>query len=125
MLLEAQGNGCASEVLVLVAALSVQDVRERPAEKRPQADQLHARFTARSSDFLAYLTLWRYLHTQQRELSGSAFRRMCRGEFLNYLRYREWTDVAAQLRQLAKPLGLDLRPIALPSRGQIDPPSRR
>ena len=119
MLLEAQGNGCASEVLVLVAALSVQDVRERPAEKRPQADQLHARFTARSSDFLAYLTLWRYLHTQQRELSGSAFRRMCRGEFLNYLRYREWTDVAAQLRQLAKPLGLDLRPIALPSRGQI------
>ncbi|MDO4888998.1 MAG: ATP-dependent RNA helicase HrpA [Actinomycetaceae bacterium] len=119
MLIEAQTNGCASEVLVLVAALSVQDVRERPTEKRAQADSLHARFTASTSDFLAYLTLWRYLHTQQRELSGSAFRRLCRAEFLNYLRYREWTDVVAQLRQLAKPLGLDLHRIALPDAGQI------
>ena len=119
MLLEADKNGCASEVLVLVAALSVQDVRERPAEKRPQADQLHVRFTARSSDFLAYLTLWRYLNTQRRELSGSAFRRMCRAEFLNYLRFREWADVVAQLRQLAKPLGIDAASIGLPGRGQI------
>ena len=119
MLLEADKNGCASEVLVLVAALSVQDVRERPAEKRPQADQLHARFTARSSDFLAYLTLWRYLNVQRRELSGSAFRRMCRAEFLNYLRFREWADVVAQLRQLAKPLGIDAASIGLPSRAQI------
>lgn len=119
MLLEADKNGCASEVLVLVAALSVQDVRERPAEKRPQADQLHARFTARSSDFLAYLTLWRYLNTQRRELSGSAFRRMCRTEFLNYLRFREWADVVAQLRQLAKPLGIDAASIGLPGRAQI------
>lgn len=119
MLLEADKNGCASEVLVLVAALSVQDVRERPVEKRPQADQLHARFTARSSDFLAYLTLWRYLNTQRRELSGSAFRRMCRAEFLNYLRFREWADVVAQLRQLAKPLGIDAASIGLPGRAQI------
>ncbi|WP_241228185.1 DUF3418 domain-containing protein [Actinobaculum sp. 352] len=119
MLLEAERNGCASEVLILVAALSVQDVRERPAEKRPQADQFHARFTARSSDFLAYLTLWRYLHTQQRELSGSAFRRMCRAEFLNYLRYREWADVVAQLQQMARPLGLTLHKLALPTRAQI------
>ena len=120
MLIEADKNGCASEVLVLVAALSVQDVRERPTEKRAQADQLHARFTARSSDFLAYLTLWRYLRTQQRELSGSAFRRMCRAEFLNYLRYREWADVVAQLQQMAKPLGLTIRPLATPSSSQID-----
>ena len=119
MLLEADKNGCTSEVLVLVAALSVQDVRERPADKRPQADQLHARFTTRSSDFLAFLTLWRYLNVQRRELSGSAFRRMCRAEFLNYLRFREWADVAAQLRQLAKPLGIDTKPIGLPSRAQI------
>lgn len=127
MLIEAQRNGCASEVLVIVAALSVQDVRERPSEKRPQADQLHARFTASSSDFLAYLTLWRYLHTQRRELSSSAFRRMCRAEFLNYLRYREWVDVVAQLRQLARPLGLSLHSIALPSpaliRQQSEAPS--
>lgn len=115
MLIEAEKNGCASEVMVVVAALSVQDVRERPAEKRPQADQLHARFTARTSDFLAYLTLWRYLHTQQRELSGSAFRRMCRTEFVNYLRYREWADVVTQLHQMARPLGLTVRPLALPT----------
>ncbi len=119
MLIEAQKNGCASEVLVLVAALSVQDVRERPTEKRAQADQLHARFTASSSDFLAYLTLWRYLHTQQRELSGSQFRRMCRGEFLNYLRYREWTDVVSQLQQMARSLDLTIHPLALPSSRQI------
>ncbi|MDY5132007.1 hypothetical protein R6G99_11090, partial [Actinotignum timonense] len=114
MLIEAQRNGCASEVLVLVAALSVQDVRERPTEKRAQADQFHARFTAGSSDFLAYLTLWRYLRTQARELSGSAFRRMCRAEFLNYLRYREWADVVAQLEQMARPLELTIRRLALP-----------
>lgn len=119
MLIEGQKNGCASEVLVLVAALSVQDVRERPAEKRPQADQFHARFTASSSDFLAYLTLWRYLHTQQRELSGSQFRRMCRAEFLNYLRYREWGDVVSQLQQMARPLGLDIHRLELPAHSQI------
>ncbi len=119
MLIEADRNGCASEVLVLVAALSVQDVRERPVEKRPQADQLHARFIARSSDFLAYLTLWRYLHTLQRELSSSAFRRTCRTEFLNYLRYREWVDVVLQLSQMAKAIGLNVHPLSMPSREQI------
>ncbi len=119
MLLAAADNGCASEVLVLVAAMSVQDVRERPAEFRAQADQLHARFTEPTSDFLAYLNLWRYLRTQQRELSGSAFRRMCRSEYLNWLRFREWQDVVAQLRELAKPLGLKLRPIKLPSHSQL------
>lgn len=119
MLIEADKNGCASEVLVLVAALSVQDVRERPAEKRAQADQLHARFTAQNSDFLAYLTLWRYLRTQARDLSGSAFRRMCHGEFLNHLRYREWVDVVRQLDQMARPLGLDTHPLALPTEAQV------
>ncbi|MFP7707587.1 ATP-dependent RNA helicase HrpA [Trueperella sp. LYQ141] len=119
MLLAAVDNGCASEVLVLVAAMSVQDVRERPAEFRAQADQLHARFTEGSSDFLAYLNLWRYLRTQQRDLSGSAFRRMCRAEYINWLRFREWQDVVDQLRQLAHPLGMKLRPITLPSRTQI------
>ncbi|MFC7404042.1 ATP-dependent RNA helicase HrpA [Georgenia alba] len=114
MLLEAQRNGCAAEVMVIVAALSTQDVRERPADKQAQADQMHRRFTDPTSDFLAYLNLWRYLRTQQRDLSGSAFRRLCRNEYLNYLRVREWQDVVTQLRQLAKPLGLSMKPIALP-----------
>ena len=119
MLLAANENGCAAEVLVLVAAMSVQDVRERPLEFKTQADQLHARFTDPSSDFLAYLHLWRYLRTQQRELSGSAFRRMCRAEYLHWLRFREWEDVVDQLRQLAKPLGITLRPITIPTQTQL------
>ncbi|TNC17946.1 ATP-dependent RNA helicase HrpA [Georgenia sp. 311] len=119
MLLEAQTNGCAAEVMVIVAALSVQDVRERPAEHQQAADAKHRRFTDPTSDFLAYLNLWRYLRIQQRDLSGSAFRRMCRAEFLNYLRVREWQDVVAQLRQLAKPLGLSMHPIALPHADEV------
>ncbi|MDY5589497.1 MAG: DUF3418 domain-containing protein [Arcanobacterium sp.] len=119
MLLAGADNGAAAEVLVLVAAMSVQDVRERPAEFQAQADQLHARFTEPTSDFLAYLNLWRYLRTQQRELSSSAFRRLCRAEYINWLRWREWQDVVAQLRELAKPLKLNLRPITIPTAGQI------
>ncbi|CRH87246.1 ATP-dependent RNA helicase HrpA [Chlamydia trachomatis] len=119
MLLAADRNGAAAEVLVLVAAMSVQDVRERPAEFKAQADQLHARFTEPTSDFLAYLNIWRYLRTQQRELSGSAFRRLCRAEHINWLRWREWQDVVTQLRELAKPLGLNLRPIPIPTAQQL------
>ncbi|MGC5617592.1 ATP-dependent RNA helicase HrpA [Georgenia sp. Z1491] len=122
MLLEAERLGCAAEVMVVVAALSVQDVRERPVEKQTQADQKHRRFVDETSDFLAYLNLWRYLRTLQRDLSGSAFRRTVRGEYLNYLRIREWQDVVTQLRQLAKPLGLHLRPLALPPAAEVDTP---
>ncbi|QQM67532.1 DUF3418 domain-containing protein [Actinomyces weissii] len=115
MLLEAGELGCAGEVMVIVSALSIQDVRERPADRQEAADALHRRFADTTSDFLTYLNLWRYLRTQQRELSGSAFRRMCRSEFLHYLRVREWQDVYTQLRQLARPLGLDAAPVELPT----------
>ncbi|VEG29316.1 ATP-dependent RNA helicase HrpA [Actinomyces howellii] len=115
MLLEAGELGCAGEVMVIVAALSIQDVRERPADRQEAADAMHRRFADRTSDFLTYLNLWRYLRTQSRELSGSAFRRMCRTEFLHYLRVREWLDVHAQLRQLARPLGLEAAPVELPT----------
>ena len=101
--------------MVIVAALSIQDVRERPADRQEAADAMHRRLADPTSDFLTYLNLWRYLRTQQRELSGSAFRRMCRAEFLHYLRVREWFDVHAQLRQLARPLGLDAAPVELPT----------
>ncbi|XCB36219.1 ATP-dependent RNA helicase HrpA [Arcanobacterium hippocoleae] len=124
MLLAANENGCAAEVLILVAAMSVQDVRERPLEFKTQADQLHARFTEASSDFLAYLNLWRYLRTQQRELSGSGFRKMCRAEYLHWLRFREWEDVVLQLRQLAKPLGITLNEISIPDQQQLQEAAR-
>ncbi|WFE43934.1 ATP-dependent RNA helicase HrpA [Verrucosispora sp. WMMD1129] len=102
MVLEGERNGCATEVMVIAAALSIQDPRERPAEKQAQADQAHARFADAESDFVAYLNLWRYLREQQRALSSSAFRRMCRAEYLNYLRVREWQDIVSQLRQVLR-----------------------
>ncbi|MBP2186551.1 ATP-dependent RNA helicase HrpA [Amycolatopsis magusensis] len=106
MVLEAEKAGCVREVLVIASALSIQDPRERPAEKQQAAGEKHARFTDKTSDFLAYLNLWQYLHEQQRELSGNQFRKLCKAEFLNYLRVREWQDVHSQLRRLTKQLGV-------------------
>jgi ATP-dependent helicase HrpA len=108
MILEAERLGCVREILVIAAALSLQDPRERPLEEQAQADQLHARFKDPTSDFLTWLNLWRHLRTQQRELSSSAFRRMCRREYLNYLRVREWQDFESQLRQVCRELKVDL-----------------
>ncbi|RQX03842.1 ATP-dependent RNA helicase HrpA, partial [Micromonospora globispora] len=102
MVLEGERNGCATEVMVIAAALSIQDPRERPAEKQAQADQAHARFADKESDFVSFLNLWRYLREQQRALSSSAFRRMCKAEYLNYLRVREWQDIVSQLRQVLR-----------------------
>ncbi|UJW36615.1 ATP-dependent RNA helicase HrpA [Saccharothrix sp. AJ9571] len=106
MVLEAEKAGCVREVLVIASALSIQDPRERPADKQQAAGEKHARFTDKTSDFLAYLNLWQYLHEQQRELSGNQFRKLCKAEFLNYLRVREWQDVHSQLRRLTKQLGV-------------------
>ncbi|MFG2882798.1 ATP-dependent RNA helicase HrpA [Streptomyces sp. NPDC048297] len=108
MVLEADRNGCAREVMVIAAALSIQDPRERPAEKQAQADQLHARFKDETSDFLAYLNLWRYVREQQKERGSSSFRRMCKQEYLNFLRIREWQDIYTQLRTVAKQMGIHL-----------------
>ncbi|TDP41545.1 ATP-dependent RNA helicase HrpA [Nocardia ignorata] len=107
MLVEANRNGCLDEVLVIVAALSIQDVRERPVEHQQAADTQHARFTVDGSDFLAYLRLWDYLTEQRRSLSSNQFRRMCRDEFLHYLRIREWQDLHGQLRTITRGLGWD------------------
>ncbi|WP_405924825.1 ATP-dependent RNA helicase HrpA [Streptomyces sp. NBC_00035] len=106
MVLEADKNGCVREVMVIAAALSIQDPRERPAEKQAQADQQHARFKDETSDFLAYLNLWRYVREQQKERGSSAFRRMCKQEYLNFLRIREWQDIYTQLRTVAKQMGI-------------------
>ena len=103
MVLEAERNGCVHEVLVIAAALSIQDPRERPTDHQQAADEKHSRFVDKESDFLAFLNLWRYLEEQQKALSSSQFRRMCRNEFLNYLRVREWQDLYGQLRQAVKP----------------------
>ena len=106
MILEADRLGCLREVLVITAALSIQDPRERPVEQRARADQLHARFRDPRSDFMGWLNLWRHLREQQSQMGSSAFRRLCREEHLNYLRVREWQEFESQLRQVAKQVGL-------------------
>ena len=121
MIVEAHRNGCVREVMVIAAGLSIQDPRERPADHEAQAQQAHARFRDPGSDFLGYLNLWNYLKQQQKELSGNQFRRMCKAEYLNYLRVREWQDIFAQLRQVAAQIGVTLNsgPPADPQRVHV------
>lgn len=109
MLVEADRLGCTTEVLVIVAAMSIQDPRERPADKRSQADQQHARFRQEGSDFASWWHLWVYVKDQQKALSGSAFRRMCKREYLHFLRIREWQDLHSQLVRAAKQHRIDTR----------------
>jgi ATP-dependent helicase HrpA len=108
MVLEADRGDCLREVIVIAAALSIQDPRERPTEQRAQADQLHARFTDKTSDFLTYVNLWGYVSSLGDELSRSQLRKRCKVEFLHYLRIREWQDLAAQLEDAAREVGLTL-----------------
>ena len=121
MIVEAAKRGVAAEVMVLAAALTIQDPRERPqgdgTNKQQLATEKHKRFQDENSDFTGFLNLWRYIKDKQSELSSSAFRRLCKAEFINYLRVREWQDLFAQLKQMGKPLGIkvsgnDLDPVA-------------
>ncbi|BBZ36152.1 ATP-dependent RNA helicase HrpA [Mycolicibacterium confluentis] len=106
MILAADEQGCVREVLVLAAALSIPDPRERPADQEEAARQKHARFADEHSDFMSFLNLWNYIVEQRKSLSSSAFRRTCRQEFLHYLRIREWQDLVGQLRSIAAGLGI-------------------
>jgi len=106
MLLEADRHGCVREVMVIVSALSIQDPRERPADAQEAADEAHRRFAVEGSDFLPLVRLWDHLRAEQRARSSSQFRKLCRAEFLNYLRVREWQDLYSQLRQVTGSLGI-------------------
>ncbi|MDQ2845071.1 MAG: DUF3418 domain-containing protein [Actinomycetota bacterium] len=123
MIVEANTRGCLAEVLVITAALAIQDVREYPLEERDKATASHSRFTDPNSDFLAIVNLWHYLGEQANALSGNAFRRMCRTEYLHYLRIREWQDLHAQLRQVARSLGMDTNRSAADSDGPTSAPA--
>lgn len=116
MIVEAGKRGCVREVMILAAALTIQDPRERPTDKQQLAAEKHARFRDEISDFTGFLNLWNYIQEKQKELSSTQFRRLCRNEFINYLRVREWQDLFTQLRQMAKPLG-----IALDNKREADP----
>ena len=102
MIIEGGRRGCAKEMMVLAAALTIQDPRERPADVRAEADAVHARFVDDTSDFSSFLLLWDYINEQQAALSSSQLRKMCHREFINYLRIREWQDLFAQLREMGR-----------------------
>ena len=106
MVLEAARHGCVREVTIIASVLSIQDPRERPVEHRDAADEAHRRFDVAGSDFLTLVKLWDYLRERQHALSSSQFRKLCRTEYLNYLRVREWQDLFSQLRQVAGQIGV-------------------
>ena len=102
MIIEGGRRNCAKEMMVLAAALTIQDPRERPADVRAEADAMHARFVDDTSDFSSFLLLWEYINEQQAALSSSQLRKMCHREYINYLRIREWQDLFAQLREMGR-----------------------
>lgn len=108
MLVEARRSGCTKEIMIITAALSIQDPRERPFDKQQASDEKHRRFADKESDFLSLINLWNYIQEQQNLLSGNQFRRLCQKEFLNYLRIREWQDVYTQIRQTIKQLAFPI-----------------
>ncbi|PLW69007.1 ATP-dependent RNA helicase HrpA [Pseudohalioglobus lutimaris] len=97
MVVAAEQANCIAEILVIASALTIQDPRERPADKRQQADQSHARFKHEKSDFMAWLNLWSYYETQRQALSQNQLRKLCKREFLSFMRMREWRDIHSQL----------------------------
>ncbi|MGL1002834.1 ATP-dependent RNA helicase HrpA [Vibrio vulnificus] len=99
MVLEAPRFGCLKEVMIIAAALSIQDPRERPSDKQQSADDKHRRFYHEDSDFLTFVNVWNHIQKQQKALSGNQFRRQCKDDYLNYLRVREWQDVYFQIHQ--------------------------
>ncbi|MFO0820461.1 MAG: ATP-dependent RNA helicase HrpA [Pirellulales bacterium] len=102
MILAAREENCLAEILVIAAALEVQDPRERPADRQEAADHAHARFRDGRSDFLALLNVWERYQTLKRESSRSKLRRACQREFLSYSRLREWADIHRQLLTLVR-----------------------
>ncbi|WP_281268907.1 ATP-dependent RNA helicase HrpA [Alteromonas aestuariivivens] len=108
MVIEAGKLNAVMEVMVIAAGLSIQDPRERPQDKRQQADERHSEFADKDSDFIALLNLWQEFRKQQSELSNNQLRKWCKNQFVNYLRMREWQDIVSQLKKSAAELGLGI-----------------
>ena len=108
MILAAHEQNCVSEMLIIASALSVQDVRDKPMDKMQQADEAHAKFAHEDSDFIWFLNLWDFYHQQMHHLSQNKMRKLCRTNFLNFMRMREWMDIHGQLNGLAADLGFTI-----------------
>ncbi|MBL8746663.1 MAG: ATP-dependent RNA helicase HrpA [Phycisphaerae bacterium] len=117
MILAAEAEGCLADMLIVAAALSVQDPRERPVELAEKADQAHALFADPSSDFVGFLKLWKSYHERSRHLTGSKLRKWCKEHFISFVRMREWHDVHSQLKELAGEIGLRVAEAGSGARG--------
>ena len=98
ILLASKDHHCLAEMLIIAAALSIQDPRERPMDKRQAADEIHATFAHEDSDFLGFLNLWRFLEKEHKHLSRNKFSKLCQRHFLSWNRVQEWRDIHTQLR---------------------------
>ena len=105
-LLAADQEGCLHEVLIIAAALEMQDPRERPVDKQASADEAHLRFANERSDFLSYLKLWDFHQNLKQQLSQNQLRKACHKNFLSFNRMREWLDIHRQLVQIVGSAGL-------------------
>jgi len=99
MILQARAERAVRELLIIASGLSIQDPRERPLDRRAQADAAHRRFAHPDSDFLGLLNLWEAFHADVERLSQGRLRAFCRAHFLSYTRMREWRDVHTQLSE--------------------------
>jgi ATP-dependent helicase HrpA len=108
MVIEGHHQQSLSEVIIITAALSIQDPRERPQEKRQAADQSHAEYADKDSDFLSFYNLWQLFKEKQNELTNNQLRKWCHQHFINYLRMREWQDIVSQLKRSIVELGFRL-----------------
>ena len=102
MLIAAEEMSCLSEVAIIVSGLSIQDPREKPADKMQQADTKHAAFIAEGSDFLSFINVWNTFEEHKKHLSNNQLRKWCKQNFLSYIRLREWQDVHTQILQVIK-----------------------
>ncbi|BFT30599.1 ATP-dependent RNA helicase HrpA [Alteromonas sp. D210916BOD_24] len=108
MVIEAQRTNALNEVMVIAAGLSIQDPRERPQEKRQQADEKHSEYADKDSDFISLFNLWTAFRDQQNALSQNQLRKWCKQQFINYLRMREWQDIVSQLKKSIAELGFGI-----------------
>ena len=112
MLLQAKNENALREVLVIVSALATQDPRERPLDKQQAADEKHAAFTDKTSDFIFYIKLWDAYHAEKKQLSGNQLRKWCKKNFISWMRVREWIDTYNQIKQMLSNMKLTLNTTA-------------
>ncbi len=108
ILLAANDWNCVKEILVIVSALSIQDPRERPLDASQKADEAHARFYHKHSDFMSFINLWNFYQEHKGELSRNRLNKLCKTNFLSITRMREWHDIHQQLIDQVDELGFSI-----------------